>query len=497
MKIIKIGRSRTNDCVFSNDSVSGTHAILELDSSGQRGKLRDLNSKNGTFVNNMTRRITVETPVSVNDTIRFGSEVTSIRGILEKINETKVSVKLPGIESKTIGKSHNSQIRFPQDDVSREHAVIYKTGDGQIVIEDRGSANGTYVNGVKVTSQVLHIGDKVTITRNYPLAWENIFSVSPPPPPTSITKIISSIAAILIVVILGGGGYWWWTHRTWDKEKIYKEYHNAVCWIYVQYGYKVSVDGEDFTTTLCQLCKVSPSEIVHMEGDDLKSGPVGAQGTAFFISKDGKLATNLHITRPWLFSNDANELESGVNKILAILAATQNPLLSRSQVKVEGVIQGMFIIPDGLPVSNGNAIEVTEIKGYDDINKDVAIIQTENRELPSRVTNVIDINNADFSDDCLTEGRTVFTIGFPYGAEIALNSNQELKNQVHGGSITQNRGDYEFGHDAETAGGASGSPIINDKGRLIGIHHAGMTGVTGAQGFNWAIKAKYISELLK
>lgn len=498
MKIIKIGRSHSNDCVFSNDSVSGTHAILELDSSGQRGQLRDLGSKNGTFVNNMNRRITVETPVSVNDTIRFGSEVTNIREILEKQNKTKVSVKLPGIESKTIGKSHNSQIRFSQDDVSREHAVIYKTEDGQIVIEDRGSTNGTYVNGVKIASQVLHVGDKVTITRNYPLAWENIFGATPPPPqPTSITKIASSIAAILIVTLLGGGGYWWWTHRTWDKEKIYKEYHNAVCWVYVQYGYKVSVDDEDFTTTLCQLCKVTPSELVHLEGDDLKAGPVGTQGTAFFISKDGKLATNLHITRPWLFSNDANELKSGVNKILAILAATQNPLLSRSQVKVEGVIQGMYVIPDGLPVSEGNAIRVTEIKGYDDIKKDVAIIQTETRELPSRVTNVIDINNADFSDDCLTEGRTVFTIGFPYGAEIAINSNQELKNQVHGGSITQNRGDYEFGHDAETAGGASGSPIINDKGRLIGIHHAGMTGVTGAQGFNWAIKAKYISELLK
>ena len=233
-----------------------------------------------------------------------------------------------------------------------------------------------------------------------------------------------------------------------------------------------------------------------MEGDDLKAGAVGAQGTAFFITKDGKLATNLHITRPWLFSNDADELESGVNKILAILAATQNPLLSRSQVKVEGVIEGMYIVPDGLPVSEGNAIKVTEVKGYDDINKDVAIIQTETRELPSRVKNIIDIKKADSSEDCLTEGRTVYTIGFPYGAQIAMNSNQELKNQVHGGSITQNRGDYEFGHDAESAGGASGSPIINDKGRLIGIHHAGMTGVTGAQGFNMGIKVKYIIDLM-
>lgn len=497
MKIIKIGRSHNNDCVYSNISVSGTHAILELDSSEQRGKLRDLNSTNGTFVNN--KRITGEISVTINDTIRFGSETTSIKGIIDKINATRFSVKLPGVESRTIGKSHSSQIRFAQDDVSREHAVIYKTDTGSIVIEDRGSTNGTYVNGVKITSQVLHAGDKVTITRNYPLVWEGIFDNArvSPKPSFSIAKIVSSIVAVLIVALLIGGGYWWWNHRTWDKEKIYKEYHDAVCWVYVQYGYKVTIDGEDQTAALCQFCGIAPSELVHIEGEDLSAGPIASQGTAFFISEDGKLATNLHITRPWLFDNDAKTLESYVNEILAILAVTQNPLLSRSQVKVEGVIEEMFIILDGLPVSEGNAIRVTEIKGHDDINKDVAILQTETRELPSRVKNVIDINDADFSDESLTEGKTIYTIGFPYGAEIAMNSNQELKNQVHGGSITQNRGEYEFGHDAETASGASGSPILNDKGRLIGIHHAGMTGVTGAQGFNFAIKVKYISDLLK
>ena len=157
----------------------------------------------------------------------------------------------------------------------------------------------------------------------------------------------------------------------------------------------------------------------------------------------------------------------------------------------------MDIVPDGLPISESNAIECEEIKGYDDVNKDVAILQTKTRKLPIDVKNIIDINKADLSEDVLTEGRTVFTIGFPYGADIALDSNQDLKNQVHDGAVTQNRGDYEFGHDAETAGGASGSPIFNDKGKLIGVHHAGMTGVTGAQGFNRAIKAKYVVDLVK
>lgn len=493
-RIIRIGKSQENDFVINNPTVSRNHAMLTVADDNRHAILRDLGSKNGTYVNGV--RIDKEMGIDLSHQLRFGSENTSLSSIL---NRTRVVIP-PSNDpnSKIIGRGANCQIRLNHDDVSSRHAVLSKRSDGTIYIEDSGSRNGTFVNGERIMSRTLQRGDKVTITRNYPLDWESIFPVSvvQPPKPNIWRQIISVAAVVLILVCMGGGACWWWNNRSWDKERIYKEYHDAVCWVYVQYGYKVSVDGEDFTPTLCQLCKVTPSEIIHMEGDDLKAGAVGAQGTAFFITKDGKLATNLHITRPWLFSNDADELESGVNKILAILAATQNPLLSRSQVKVEGVIEGMYIVPDGLPVSDGNAIKVTEVKGYDDINKDVAIIQTETRELPSRVKNIIDIKNADTSEDCLTEGRTVFTIGFPYGAQIAMNSNQELKNQVHGGSITQNRGDYEFGHDAESAGGASGSPIINDKGRLIGIHHAGMTGVTGAQGFNMGIKVKYIIDLM-
>lgn len=69
MKTIKIGRSKTNDCVFANDTVSGSHALLTEDASGERGTLKGLNSTNGTFVNN--KRITTETPVTAKDTIIY------------------------------------------------------------------------------------------------------------------------------------------------------------------------------------------------------------------------------------------------------------------------------------------------------------------------------------------------------------------------------------------------------------------------------------------
>jgi pSer/pThr/pTyr-binding forkhead associated (FHA) protein len=46
--------------------------------------------------------------------------------------------------------------------VSRKHARIVKEGNNYKVY-DEGSSNGIYVNGVKVTEQELHSGDKLQI----------------------------------------------------------------------------------------------------------------------------------------------------------------------------------------------------------------------------------------------------------------------------------------------------------------------------------------------
>lgn len=488
-RIIKIGKSQENNYVINNPTVSRNHAELIVADDNRHAILRDLGSKNGTFVDNV--RIDRERNIDLTNQLRFGSESTNLSAI---ISGTKVIFQKPlDPNSKIIGRNEDCQIRMVHDDVSKRHAVLTKRTDGLVYIEDLKSCNGTFVNGERITSRVLNKGDRVTITRNYILDWEKIYPIDNNHDKYHWIRFASMSIATIFIILLG---FYFWRNRTWDKERIYSEYNSAVCWVYAQYGYKVYVDGEDFTSNLCSLCDIENNGYVYLDGNELKSGCLEAQGTAFFITKDGKLATNLHITRPWLFSEDGNNIETGVNKILAILA-TQNPLLNRSQVQTKGVMVSIYIIPNGLPISSGNAVGCTEVNSYDDINKDVAIIQTETRCLPSCVKSIIDINNADTSESAIKEGKTVFTIGFPYGVSIGVNSNQELKNQVHGGSITQNRGDYEFGHDAETAGGASGSPIINDKGCLIGIHHAGLTGVTGAQGFNMGIKAKYIADLLK
>lgn len=499
-KIIKIGKSSDNDFVINNPTVSRSHAMLTVADDNQHATLRDLGSTNGTYVNGI--RINTDTPINLTSQLRFGSETTTLSVILSRARPRQ-PVRPLDPNSRLVGRGDACQIRLPYDDVSARHAILTKRPDGSIYIEDCGSRNGTFVNGERIMSRVLNRGDRVTITRNHSLDWESVF------PQVAVqghggngkssnTKTIVAIAAAVIVVVcLGIGGAYWFSHRTWDRERIYDTYNTAVCWITAQYGYKIFLDEEDITSDICSILKITPSDEVHVnEQGSLESGPTVIQGTAFFVSDDGKLATNLHVVRPWMYDNNGDAIENAVNKIVAILA-TQDPRLSRSKVEVQGVMNAMYIIPNGLPISEGNAVKCDEIKVYDDINKDVAIIQTESRTLPSAVKHIVDVNNADLDESSIKEGKPVFAIGFPYGDQIALNSNQELKNQVHGGAITQNRGDFEFGHDIETASGASGSPVFNGRGQLIGIHHAGMTGLTGAQGFNMAIKAKYIIDLLK
>lgn len=63
----------------------------------------------------------------------------------------------------TIGRAENCTLRLDDAYVSQMHARIFPRGD-QIVIEDLGSTNGTYLNRQRLTSPAeLQRGDKVKI----------------------------------------------------------------------------------------------------------------------------------------------------------------------------------------------------------------------------------------------------------------------------------------------------------------------------------------------
>ena len=61
-----------------------------------------------------------------------------------------------------IGRGQKAQIRLFDDGISREHAQIVIDGN-QIVLQDLGSTNGTFCNGLKVDRRELVDGDKILV----------------------------------------------------------------------------------------------------------------------------------------------------------------------------------------------------------------------------------------------------------------------------------------------------------------------------------------------
>jgi len=62
----------------------------------------------------------------------------------------------------SIGRSSASDVFLDDVTVSRSHAKIEISPSG-FSLKDSGSLNGTYVNNVSVTEQVLHSGDQIQI----------------------------------------------------------------------------------------------------------------------------------------------------------------------------------------------------------------------------------------------------------------------------------------------------------------------------------------------
>ncbi|HVZ89316.1 MAG TPA: GGDEF domain-containing protein [Polyangia bacterium] len=61
-----------------------------------------------------------------------------------------------------IGRGQKAQIRLLDDGISREHAQVVIEGN-RVLLEDLGSTNGTFCNGLKVDRKELADGDKILV----------------------------------------------------------------------------------------------------------------------------------------------------------------------------------------------------------------------------------------------------------------------------------------------------------------------------------------------
>jgi pSer/pThr/pTyr-binding forkhead associated (FHA) protein len=182
---ITIGRTAENTIVLNSDRVSRRHAVIE--SKGFDVVIRDQNSRNGTFVEQ--RRITEEV-LREGTTIQIGPFRLSTEVVLAALPSPSGSQPAvppaPGQlaprlvmvrwthmqtgESRTLsvatpailGRQPGSTIVLSSNQVSREHALLEIEGD-QLILTDKNSGNGTYVNGQRIERAVIQPTDTVQI----------------------------------------------------------------------------------------------------------------------------------------------------------------------------------------------------------------------------------------------------------------------------------------------------------------------------------------------
>jgi pSer/pThr/pTyr-binding forkhead associated (FHA) protein len=81
--------------------------------------------------------------------------------ILGSNGEEKKIIEL-GDEDYLIGRIPECNIQFQEDNISRKHALI-SFRENEYWLEDLGSKNGTYINGVKVAKCSLRNNDQIDI----------------------------------------------------------------------------------------------------------------------------------------------------------------------------------------------------------------------------------------------------------------------------------------------------------------------------------------------
>lgn len=153
--------------VIQDDCVSHNHLLVETADTAVT--LRDLGSKNGTFVNGEPTKVA---PLHDGDEIRIGNSVFRFEILRAQQGRDTIvlqagdeagarAVRLVGSRLR-LGRGPENDLVLDEPGVSCNHALLVRRG-GDWVIEDADSRNGTFLNGVRAHGQIVRPGDEVRL----------------------------------------------------------------------------------------------------------------------------------------------------------------------------------------------------------------------------------------------------------------------------------------------------------------------------------------------
>jgi ABC-type multidrug transport system ATPase subunit/ABC-type multidrug transport system permease subunit len=161
-QILNIGRAPENEIQLDFPMISRRHARIMQ--SGNQWVIEDLNSANGTALNRIDNKIK-RSALDPSDEIYLGSYKIAASRILSERKLVQGESEFERIHFQgnrmVLGRDPASGYPLNYPMISWQHAALDRTPQG-IYVEDLGSRNGTYVNGVRITSRTLvRSGDEI------------------------------------------------------------------------------------------------------------------------------------------------------------------------------------------------------------------------------------------------------------------------------------------------------------------------------------------------
>lgn len=189
--VLKVGSAAGCDVTLVAPGIAGQHCELELSADGAKVRVPD--AQNIVLVNG--KPVAGESPLKPGDLVLFakvGARVVAIeraapvpaaparkpdaeaddgrtrirmalpRFVLRGVSGSTFGKTFPLYGTMTVGRHSDCEISIPGEEISRHHARLKVMPDG-IAVEDIGSANGTFINGKRVTQGTLKPGEELRL----------------------------------------------------------------------------------------------------------------------------------------------------------------------------------------------------------------------------------------------------------------------------------------------------------------------------------------------
>ena len=487
MRLISIGKSSSCTVCIPNDYVSSYHAEILLLDNGDI-YLTDCGSKNGTFLNGKRITPNVDVPVRRGDRIEFDTVLLNW-GVIPQIPLPDPS-KVKGIYG--VGKNQRNRYTLSGDSVSRYHATFKEMKNGKWFIQDH-SKNGTFINGNRIPSN-----QDVPIKASDSIVCGTIPCPNPVPSP-SVPKWVwwiagGAAAAVLLVFAF--------MHIGLAGKDI--DPYKATVLVHQTYRIKVKFADDPVREKLGQVLGI---EDWYITSDHTPLAFSGAEasvkyhtGTAFFVSNNGLLLTNKHVTN-WIYAdehyNGGANISDLKNTVEYTRQLTYNYLLNNFDLSLEQLLmlerwsKSPFTLEietisfgvryPGRTYSSSSELDWAHlVSESSDEQADVALLRLNSRKTPE-FCDWFDINKTVKAKD-LKRDATYYTIGFS-GGEVQATALDKDRYEPTSGNLhlVQSPGKYTLFFQGDSSiGGASGSPIYDKKHRLIGVLYGGFTTIASS-----------------